>query len=174
MPKDARRADMLLLGCSDARHALYTLWTYGSECNRERGRWDSLGAEDRRHHQQQQQQQQQGSSAAALADGSLRTLRFTLNDREPACLARVLLLLQLFSNSYEELVRRGGREGGRERAERDRKEIGMCFLEERLLVINQSYVQCTGREAPHGKHAPRFLYFFLLACLLLVVLLRVR
>ncbi|CAN0072403.1 unnamed protein product, partial [Hapterophycus canaliculatus] len=27
VPKDARRADVLLLGCSDARHALFTLWT---------------------------------------------------------------------------------------------------------------------------------------------------
>lgn len=88
---------MLLLGCSDARHALFTLWTYGSECNRERERVDRLGP---------------GATAAADASSgeegsSLRVLRFTLNDREPACLARVLLLLQLFFDSHGELVRGG-------------------------------------------------------------------
>lgn len=92
---------MLLLGCSDARHALFTLWTYGSECNRERRRWHRLAAEERIK-LQQQRRQREGS-----VDDSLRTLRFTLNDREPACLARVLLLLQLFFNSSRELVRDG-------------------------------------------------------------------
>lgn len=72
---------MLLLGCSDARHVLFTLWVYASECSRRRGL---------------------GMPAPA---GRLRTLRFTLNDREPACLARVLLLLQLFLDSWDELVR---------------------------------------------------------------------
>lgn len=95
---DARRADMLLLGCSDARHALFTLWTYGSECSRERGRWDGLTSEERR---QQNQQHPDG----------LRTLRFTMNDREPACLARVLLLLQLFFDSHDDLVRGWGAGG---------------------------------------------------------------
>ncbi|CAM9285124.1 unnamed protein product [Scytosiphon promiscuus] len=97
VPLDARRADMLLLGCSDARHALFTLWTYGSECTRERRRWDRLGTEERI--QLQQQQQRDGSVRA-----SIQTLRFTLNDREPACLARVLLLLQLFLGSQRELL----------------------------------------------------------------------
>lgn len=93
---------MLLLGCSDARHALFTLWTLGSERNRERRRWGRLGAEERN------QLQREGS----LPDG-VQTLRFTLNDREPACLARVLLLLQLFFDSRMELVRRGMLDKGR-------------------------------------------------------------
>lgn len=92
IPKDARRADILLLGCSDARHALFTLWSHASECNRDRGRWEEEGIVGR-----------SGNPSEAL-----QTLRFTLNDREPACLARVLLLLQLFLQARDRLVKHPG------------------------------------------------------------------
>ncbi|CAM9750606.1 unnamed protein product, partial [Choristocarpus tenellus] len=68
LPADAPRADVLLLGCGDARHALYSLWAHLSGL-RGSGRWDGVGA---------------------------RALSFTLNDKEPAVLARVLLLLHMF------------------------------------------------------------------------------
>lgn len=84
VPKGARRADILLLGCSDARHVLYTLWTYASECATAAGPEGGLGSLPR--------------------PDRLRVLRFTLNDREPACMARVLLLLQLFLDSRDALV----------------------------------------------------------------------
>eukprot|EP00903_Cladosiphon_okamuranus_P010856 g10255.t2 len=128
IPKDAWRADMLLLGCSDARHALFTLWAYGSECNQERARWDRLDPEERRQQQQQRRQKQkQKENQNQTADGGLRALRFTLNDREPACLARVLLLLQLFFNSYEELVKACSPNATPEDRDAYSARIALCF-----------------------------------------------
>ncbi|CAN0454568.1 unnamed protein product, partial [Ectocarpus sp. 12 AP-2014] len=134
VPMDARRADMLLLGCSDARHALFTLWTYGSECSRERGRWDGLSPEERR---QQNQQHPDG----------LRTLRFTMNDREPACLARVLLLLQLFCNSHDALLRACSPDASPEQLGAYSAKIALCFNAYYNIYVDNDTLQATQAAA---------------------------
>ncbi|CAM9594174.1 unnamed protein product, partial [Sphacelaria rigidula] len=110
LPKDAQRADILLLGCSDARHVLYTLWAYASECA------EIASA---------------GSNGAGLGSlprpGSLRVLRFTLNDREPACMARVLLLLQMFLDSKETLVAACNTAASPQQLAAYAARIGVCF-----------------------------------------------
>lgn len=87
VPKDVGQADILLLGCSDARHVFYTLWVLARECATGPDRVLGFYAHPDR----------------PLA------LRFNLNDREPACLARVLLLLQMFLETREVLVRKARR-----------------------------------------------------------------
>ncbi|CAM9862753.1 unnamed protein product, partial [Laminaria digitata] len=118
VPKDARRADMLLLGCSDARHALFTLWVHGSECARERLRCASEATVT---------QKKPNPNPNLELFQPLRTLRFTLNDREPACLARVLLLLQLFMDSHEQLVKACALRASAQQREAYATRIALCF-----------------------------------------------